>query len=71
MIAKIKAFWGTLPHSVQAAIVTFASAAFGTFVHAASEQGCYTGACLKHYAATAITTGLIALRAFYMIPSKN
>jgi hypothetical protein len=65
----LKTQWAALPHALQAGLVSFASGFVATFVHAASEGGCYTAPCLKHYAATAVTAGLIALRAFYMIPS--
>lgn len=66
----LKTQWAALPHQLQAAITSFGCAAIATFVHAASEGGCYTGPCLKHYAATAITAGLVALRVFYMLPAQ-
>lgn len=68
---KLQKFWASLPHPMQAVIVTVASAGAAAFVHAASEGGCYSGACLKHYAATAAAAALGSLRVFYMLPNTN
>jgi hypothetical protein len=69
-IQKLQALWASLPHSVQAALLAFAAAAGTTFVHAISEGGCFAAVCLKHYAATSIGAGLVAARAFYMVPNR-
>jgi len=67
---KLRNLWCALPHQVQALLIAFGTAAGTTLVHAISEGDCFATACLKHYIATAISAGLIAARAFYMLPSK-
>lgn len=66
----IKKQWAALPHQVQAAIVSVSGAFLATFVNLASQSGCYSATCLKQYVGTAVTTALVALRAFYMIPAQ-
>lgn len=68
---KLKALWASLPHPVQALVLAFATAAGTTFVHAIGEDGCFALECLKHYAATSVGAGLIAARAFYMVPNRQ
>lgn len=41
-----------------------------TFLHALGEGSCYSGPCLKHYAATSVLAGLAVVKAFYMVPSR-
>jgi hypothetical protein len=71
MIAKCKAFWASLPHQAQAAIVAVASGFVAAFVHAASEGNCYTAACWEHYAATGVAAALMVARGFYMLPNRG
>ena len=72
MIQKLKALWASLPHQLQAGIVCFVSAAGVTAMHAFEDGGfVWTGAALKHLAGTAVVAGIVALRAFYMLPSKQ
>jgi hypothetical protein len=71
MVAKLKKFWASLPAGWQAAITTFAATFVATFAHAVDEGGCFTTLCLRHYARTAVITAAVALRAFYMQPSKS
>ncbi|MBV8807964.1 MAG: hypothetical protein JO033_04765 [Acidobacteriaceae bacterium] len=70
-MTKLRAMWGSLPHPVQALIIAFASAAASTFAHAWSEHMCFTRECLKHYAAISISAGVVAARAFYMMPNRS
>lgn len=65
MINKIKVFWASLPHGLQAAIVTFGTAAGVSLLDAYSE-----GKFSKHDIILAVTSGFAALRAFYMVPNK-
>jgi hypothetical protein len=67
---KVKAFWASLPHPVQALIVAAVTAAGTTFLHAVSEGNCYTVVCLKHYAATSLLAAVAVVRAFYMVPNR-
>jgi hypothetical protein len=71
---KLKAFWASLPHQVQAAVVAFATAAgtvLGEELQAlASGQQSFTVATVKHDLLAALAAGLLALRAFYMFPSR-
>lgn len=70
MIQRLKNFWASLPHAAQAGLVTFASAAGATITHAIEEGRVpNTWADCKHLIGTAIVAGLIALRAFYMLPN--
>lgn len=69
---KLKAFWYSLPHQVQAAVVVFvaaASSAFGaSFMDASS---CSNLVCVKHELGAAFGAGIVALRAFYMRPGPG
>lgn len=70
LIAKAKAFWASLPHQVQAAVVTFSAAAGGVITHAIEEGRVpNTWADIKHLVGTAIVSGLVALRVFYFLPN--
>ena len=69
MRQKLKDFWAGLPHQVQGALVASGTAALAAFVDAVSS-GDYSAAHLKHSAAVAITTGLLALKAFLSLPSN-
>lgn len=69
---KLKALWARLPHPVQAGIVTFIGAAGATITHAIEEGRVpNTWADWKHLVGTAVVAGLIALKAFYMLPSNG
>ena len=67
---KAKQFWASLPHPVQAILLSTATAAGTAFIHALSEGNCYSAECLKRYAASAVGAGLIAAKAFYMTPNR-
>jgi hypothetical protein len=81
--AWAKAKWASLPHQVQAAIVTFATVAGATLVHAFDDAGgrsCATWSCLwgvvkiatsPHMISTAVFAGAAALKLFYMTPSRR
>lgn len=72
MIQKINNAWASLPHGVQAAIVTFVAAAGTTVAHAIEDGGVsFSVASVKHLAGTAVIAGVVALRAFYMLPSSK
>lgn len=71
MIQKAKQFWASLPHPAQALILAVTTAAGTAFAHAIEEGNCFSTACLKHYAGTAIAAGLVAARAFYMVPNRG
>jgi len=74
MWQKLKAFWASLPHQIQGAIIAFGTAAgtvLGEELQAlASGQESFTGATIKKDVLSALAAGLIALRAFYMFPSR-
>lgn len=80
---KIKAFWNSLPHQVQAGVVAFATATGATLIHAFEDAGltsCSSWSCFghalktvfsPHMVLTALFAGAAALKVFYMIPSKS
>ena len=75
LIAQAKAFWASLPHQVQAVIVLFATAAgttlakelqaliFGTLSFSVSS--------LEHDLGMAVTAGIMAVKVFYLLPSRD
>jgi len=68
---KLKAFWSSLPHQVQAAIIFGGSAALESVGHAISEGAIpSTPPELKHFALGALTTGATAAWAFYRLPNR-
>ena len=70
MIQKLKAFWASLPHVVQAAIVLFVSTAGTTIAHSI-EDGIvpHNWVDVKHLLVSAIVAGIVAVRAFYLLPN--
>jgi hypothetical protein len=72
MIQKLKLFWASLPHQVQAAIVTFGTAAGVTIAHAIEDGTMPSNwPAIKHLLATAVVSGVAALRLFYMLPNRS
>lgn len=71
MIQKLKAFWSSLPHPVQALVLSVATAMGTAVLHAASESFCFDTVCLKHYIGVSVAAGLAAARAFYMVPNRG
>lgn len=69
---KLKQFWNSLPHQLQAAIIVGASAT-GEFVEHLIEMGQlpHTAADAKHLAGRALAAGAIAAWAFYRTPSNR
>jgi hypothetical protein len=72
LIQKLKAFWASLPHAVQALVVLFVTTAGTTIAHSI-EDGIvpHTWADAKHMLGTAVVAGIVAVRAFYMLPNGN
>lgn len=68
-LARIKAFWNSLPHPVQAMLCFAATTAGTAFVRAVSDGNCYSWICLKHSAFASVVAGLAVVRAFYMLPN--
>lgn len=72
MVQKIKAFWSSLPHQVQAGAVAFGSAAFVTVLqNAAKGEICSTWQCVHQHLSATISSGATALLAFYMKPNRD
>ncbi len=70
---KIKAVWASLPRPVQALAVAFiggCGAEIGK-ISADYPNICITAACLKHDVGLIIGAGIVAARAFYMIPNNG
>lgn len=67
---KLKAFWASLPHQAQAAIIVGASAT-GEFIEHIVEMGQFPHslADAKHLAGRALAAGLVAAWAFYRLPN--
>jgi hypothetical protein len=65
-------FWNSLPHTVQGGLIAFASGFAAAAAHELSEPtACFSPSCLRHYVPTFIAAGVVALRAFYLIPSTS
>jgi hypothetical protein len=72
MIQKLKAFWASIPHPVQALIVAFVSGAGAAAAHAYEDAGFHMSwGELHHLLPTAIAAGVVAARALYMVPNRG
>lgn len=71
---QARAFWASLPHQVQAGVVVFATAALTTLSKELQAllfgTAHFTRSSLQHDLGAAITAGILAVRAFYMLPNK-
>jgi hypothetical protein len=69
-VNRLKAFWASLPHPVQAIAVLFVTTVSTTVAHSI-EDGIvpHTWADAKHMLGTAVVAGIVAVRAFYMLPN--
>jgi ABC-type Co2+ transport system permease subunit len=74
LIASVKAFWASLPHQVQAACILFGTAVITTlgkeFQALIFGTANFTRSSLQHDLSMAIVAGVVAVRAFYMVPSQ-
>lgn len=69
---KLKAFWASLPHQLQAAIMFGGSAVLEAVVHAISEGKIpSTLPEFKHFIGSALATGVAAAYAFYRLPNGS
>lgn len=67
MIQKVQAYWNSLPHPVQAAIMLFGGAAVAVVKHSfADAHGCLTETCLKGYVYAGLHGGIAAVVALYI-----
>jgi hypothetical protein len=67
MFSKIRFYWNSLPHPVQAAIMLFGGAAVGVLKHNfVDANGCLTAFCLKGYLLAALHGGVTAVIALYI-----
>lgn len=75
LIQQAKVFWASLPHEVQAGIIIFVTAAGTTlgkeFQALIFGTAHFTKSSLQHDIGMAITAGIFAARAFYMLPSSR
>ena len=78
MWQKLVAWWGGLPHTVQAVIVAFGGAAFGVLWNvvqqwASGQQVCAValGPCVKAYVISAVKAGVIAVAGLYIRSSYH
>lgn len=71
MKQKLTALWASLPHPLQALIVAFVGGAGAEIGRIASQWPniCITGVCLKQDVGLIIGAGIVAARAFYMLPN--
>lgn len=68
---KLKAFWASIPHPVQALIVAFASGFLAAAAHAYEDAGFHMSwGELHHLLPTFIAAGAGAARALYMVANK-
>lgn len=71
MIQKLKAFWASLPHQVQAVVVAFASGFAAAAAHAYEDAGFQMSwGELHHLVPTFIAAGIAAARILYMVPNR-
>ena len=70
MIDRVKAFWASLPHQIQAGVVAFLCA-FGAAASQkfAEPNTCYSLTCLWRYLPTFLSAGVIGVKLFYMQPA--
>lgn len=72
---KLKAFWASLPHQVQAGVILFGTVAGTTLAKEVQAQIAgtlsFSVSSLEHDLGMAITAGFIAVRAFYCIPNRT
>lgn len=67
MLTKIRNYWNSLPHPVQAVIMLFGGAAIAVLKrNFADAHGCLTESCLKGYAWAAVHGGVTAVIALYI-----
>lgn len=67
MIQKIRTWWNSLPHPLQAGIMLFAGAATGVIRHSIeAPDACMTAACIKGYLFSAVHAGVLAVIALYI-----
>ena len=67
MLTKIRNYWNSLPHPVQAAIMLFAGAATGVIHHVLQNpDACMTATCWKGYVFSAAHAGVLAVVALYI-----
>ncbi len=72
MVNKLKAFWASLPHQVQALIVAFASGVAAAAAHAYEDAGFHMSwGELHHLLPTFIAAGVLAARALYKVPNRQ
>jgi len=68
----LRDFWNNLPHTVQGGLIAFASGFAAAAAHyLTDETACFSLACVRHVVPTFIAAGVVALRAFYLIPSSH
>jgi hypothetical protein len=72
IVSKIRSWWTSLPHPVQAGIMLFGGAATGV-VHKVLENpnACMSLACWKQYLASAAHAGVLAVIALYIPANLN
>ena len=75
MLQKIRNYWNSLPHQVQAIILLFATAAGTTLGKELQElflgNEAFTWLSLRHDIAVAVIAGFAAVRMFYMFPNRS
>lgn len=71
MLQKAKQYWASLPHFVQALIVAFIGGAGSEIGKIAADwpNVCLTSLCLRHDLGLIVGAGVVAARAFYMLPN--
>ena len=71
---KLKAFWASLPHQVQAGVILFGTVAGTTLAKELQALAfgtlSFSKSSLEHDVSMAIFAGFVAVRAFYSQPSQ-
>jgi len=72
---KLKAFWASLPHQVQAVLILFGTAAGTTLAKELQALAFgtlnFSKSSLEHDLGMAVAAGLLAVKAFYSEPSPT
>lgn len=69
---KGKSLWACLPHPVQALVIAFVGGCGAEVGRLAADfpNICISTSCAKHDLGLIIGAGLVAARAFYMLPNR-
>ena len=73
LVSFFSNLWNSLPHPLQAVVICFVTAALaeGGKIFADYPYTCISWFCAKKDLSLMVVSGLVAVRAFYMLPSHR